>query len=357
MTPWESLEFDQHEQVCAFGDCDTGLKTIICVHSTALGPAVGGTRFYPYTSYNAALDDALRLSRAMSYKCALAGVPFGGGKAVIIGDPGALKTPQLLHAYGRCLNRIGSSFSTGEDVGTSVADCEVIREVSPYVGGTNSAGAGDPSIHTAQGVFHGLRAVVKARMNRDDLAGIHVAIQGLGSVGWRLCELLHGAGARLTVADVRGERASAAQQTFAADIVHTNAIHAVSADVFSPCALGGAIHPTTLEGLAAKAIAGAANNQLAAAWIGEELHRRGILFAPDYVINAGGVLGALEELARTPGRVQHTYAPLEKRLLHIYHRLLDIFNTAAARDLPPQTVALQMAKELLGRRQEPACSN
>lgn len=169
MAVWQSVEFDQHEQVSAFSDPDSGLRAIIAIHSTALGPAVGGTRFWPYTEERLALDDALRLSRAMSYKCALAGVPYGGGKAVIIGDPVKLKTRKLLHAYGRCINRVGSIFTTGEDVGFSVADCETLREVSPFVAGTNSAGAGDPGVHTARGVFHGLRAVIEARLDRADL--------------------------------------------------------------------------------------------------------------------------------------------------------------------------------------------
>jgi len=347
MPAWESSEFDQHEQVCCFADPASGLKAIVAIHSTRLGPAVGGTRFWPYREDRLALDDALRLSRAMSYKCALAGVPFGGGKAVIIGDPAVLKHRALLHAYGRYLNRIGSQFCTGEDVGLSVADCEIIREVSAYVAGTDSAGAGDPSIHTAQGVFHGLQAVIEARLDRQDFAGVHVAVQGLGNVGSRLCQLLHNAGARLTVADVRTERAERIAREFRAEVVSAEAIHAVEADIFAPCALGGAINERTVEQLRAKAVAGAANNQLASAEMGERLQRRNILFAPDYVINAGGVIGAAEELARVPGRSLPALDCVEVRLQRIHSRLHDIFGRAASERETPEVTAARIARDLL----------
>ncbi|MBL8267783.1 Glu/Leu/Phe/Val dehydrogenase dimerization domain-containing protein [Steroidobacter sp.] len=345
----ESSEFDQHEQVCWFADPASGLKAIVAIHSTKLGPAVGGTRFWPYPTERLAVDDALRLSRAMSYKCALAGAPFGGGKAVIVGDPGVLKTRPLLHAYGKYLNRIGTVFCTGEDVGFSVADCEIIREVSPYIAGTNSAGAGDPSIHTAQGVFHGLRAVLEARLDRDDFSGVHVAVQGLGNVGSRLCQLLAEAGARLTVADVRSERADQLARELGAQVVDAELIHAVDADIFAPCALGGIVNERTLPQIKAKAIAGAANNQLAAATLGAELQRRNILFAPDYVINAGGVIGAVEEASRVPGRAQQSLEPVEVRLLRIHERLRDIFNRAELERTTPEAMATRIAQELIAR--------
>lgn len=343
----ESSEFDQHEQVCCFAHPDSGLTAIVAIHSTRLGPAVGGTRFWPYATERLALDDALRLSRAMSYKCALAGVPFGGGKAVIIGDPGVLKTRPLLHAYGEYLNRIGSVFCTGEDVGFSVADCEIIREVSPYVAGTNSAGAGDPSIHTAQGVFHGVRAVLETRFDTDDFAGIHIGVQGLGNVGARLCQLLADAGARLTIADVRAERAERLARELGARIVDAELIHAVDADIFAPCALGGIVNERTLPQIRAKAIAGAANNQLAAAHLGAELQRRNILFAPDHMINAGGVIGAVEEASRVPGRAQQSLAPVDVRLLQIHERLRDIFNRAEIERTTPEAMATRIAQELI----------
>jgi hypothetical protein len=212
---WQSPEFDDHEQVCTFFDRRTGLLAIAAIHSTALGPAVGGTHFRPYSQ----TEEALRLSRAMSYKWALSDVSLGGGKVVIPGDPGQIKSRPLLHAYGHFLNRIGQQYSTGDDVGFSVADCEIPREVSPFVAGTASAGAGDPSIHTARGVFDGLRAVLETRFNRADFRGARFAVHGLGSVGWQVCKLLHEAGARLTVADIQSETANRARIEFAATIV------------------------------------------------------------------------------------------------------------------------------------------
>jgi len=347
MSAWESPEFDQHEQLCCFTEPNSGLKAVVAIHSTALGPAVGGTRFWPYREDRQALDDALRLSRAMSYKCALAGVPCGGGKAVIIGDPATLKTRPLLHAYGKYLNRIGNTFCTGEDVGFSVADCEIIREVSPYVAGTDSGGAGDPSIHTAQGVFHGLHAVLKTRLERDDFSGVHIAVQGLGNVGARLCQLLHEVGARLTVADVRSDRSQRIARDFGARVVDADAIHAVEADIFAPCALGGIVNERTLPQIKVQAIAGAANNQLASIGMGLELQRRNILFAPDYVINAGGVIGAAEEVARVPGRTQQALGPIDARLRTIHERLLDIFSRAKAEGTTPEAMALRVARELI----------
>jgi leucine dehydrogenase len=347
MPAWESPEFDQHEQLCFFTEPNSGLKAIVAIHSTAVGPAVGGTRFWPYRETRLALDDALRLSRAMSYKCALAGVPSGGGKAVIIGDPAALKTRPLLHAYGKYLNRIGNTFCTGEDVGFSVADCEIIREVSPFIAGTDSGGAGDPSIHTAQGVFDGLRAVLETRLERDDFHGVHVAVQGLGNVGARLCQLLHEAGARLTVADVRTARADCLARDLGARVVDADVIHAVEADIFAPCALGGVVNERTLPQIKAKAIAGAANNQLASADMGIELQRRNVLFAPDYVINAGGVIGAAEEVARVPGRTRQVLDPIDVRLRRIHERLRDIFSRAQAERTTPEAMALRIARELI----------
>ena len=291
MLPWQSPEFDDHEQVCTFFDGSTGLRAIAAIHSTALGPAVGGTRFRPYSSDEDALDDALRLSRAMSYKCALADVSLGGGKVVILGEPGQLKCQSFLHAYGHFLNRIGQQYSTGEDVGFSGADCETVREVSPFVAGTASFGAGDPSIHTARGVFHGLRAVLEVRFDRADYRGVHFAVQGLGSVGWQLCKLLHDAGGRLTVADIRSETTKRAQAQFAATIAEPNAIHEVQADVYVPCALGGVINLATVQAIRAAAIAGAANNQLESPDLGDELRRRRYSYSRlTSLINAGGVI-------------------------------------------------------------------
>jgi leucine dehydrogenase len=346
---WTSPEFDDHEQLCLFSDAETGLRAIVAIHSTALGPAAGGTRFQVYADDSLALDDALRLSRAMSYKSALAGLPCGGGKSVIIGDPDHLKTKPLLHAYGRFINRIGSTFATGEDVGMSVADIETVREVCPFVGGTSTVGAGDPSTHTAVGVLHGLRAVLECHFQRDDFKGLSVAIQGLGAVGWGVAERLHSEGARLTVADVRRANVDRAVARFGASVASPDTIHTADVDIYSPCALGGVITEQSAQTIRARAVAGAANNQLASQKAGEALAARGILFAPDYVINAGGIISSLEEYFRMPGRNGSEAVPLNQRLALIHDRLTEIFNRAASERCPPEATAEQMARELIGR--------
>ncbi len=349
MSVWASPEFDQHEQVCFFSDAASGLRAIVAIHSTALGPAAGGTRFRAYVHDDLALDDALRLSRAMSYKCALAGIPCGGGKAVILGDPARIKSRALLHAYGRFINRIGQSFATGEDVGMSVADIETIREVSPFIGGTATAGAGDPSVHTAIGVLHGLRAVLERRFGRGDFAGLRIAVQGLGAVGHGVAARLHAAGARLTVADIRPEAVAQAVAEWDAAVVPTDEIHKAEVDIYMPCALGGVITAESARSIRAGAVAGAANNQLASAEAGTILADRGILFAPDYVINAGGVISAMEEYFKMPGRAGAAPPPLDARLASIYDRLAAIFERAAAETLPPAVTAERMAREMIGR--------
>src|SRR5579883_1328227 len=264
MSAWLSEEFDQHEHVSFFADERVSLHAIVAVHSTTRGPAVGGTRFFPYAQVSEGIDDVLRLSRAMSYKCALADMPCGGGKAVLIGDPRTIKTRALLESYGGFLNRIGTTFATGEDVGMTVEDIEVIRGVCPFVAGT-SHGAGNPAVHTATGVLHGMRAVLEQRFDRSDFSGIKVGVQGLGAVGWRLAQLLHEAGAILTVADVRPELVQKAVQELGATSMASETIHEAPVDIFSPCALGGVVTVDNVPRIRARAVAGAANNQLASA--------------------------------------------------------------------------------------------
>lgn len=348
MGAWQSPEFDDHEQVCFFSDAATGLRAIVAIHSTARGPAAGGTRFKPYDSDALALDDVLRLSRAMSYKSALAGLPVGGGKAVIIGDPSALKTRELLHAFGRCIDRIGRVFATGEDVGMSVADIETIGEVTPYVGGT-STGAGDPSVHTAAGVMHGLRAVLERRFDRDDFKGMRIAVQGLGAVGWGLAERLDAAGAQLVVSDLEVSQVERARAQFGAEPCAVELIHAADVDIYSPCALGGVITEKAASEIRARAVAGSANNQLASPAAGIALADRAILFAPDYVINAGGIISALEATTRMPGRPKVALKPLDEQLAGIRPRLHEIFDRAAAEGITPEITAEHMARELIGR--------
>lgn len=349
MSIWRSAEFDDHEQVCFFSDEETGLRAIVAIHSTVRGPAGGGTRFKTYATDELAVDDALRLSRAMSYKSALAGLPIGGGKAVIIGDPGKLKTPELLMAFGRFIDRVGNVYTTGEDVGISMADVEVMNRVTRYVAGT-SDGAGDPSIHTATGVLHGLRAVAEFRLNRENFDGMKVAVQGLGSVGTRVARLLHDAGARLVVADVDPEKVKMAAREFGAEPMATEDIHAASVDIFCPCALGGTISRQTVPEIRARAVAGAANNQLASPEAGEMLAERRILFAPDYVINAGGVISGLEAFQAMPGRKPAEAIPLDLRLAGIRDRLHEIFAKADEEGVPPEVMAESMAQELIGRK-------
>lgn len=348
MSVWRSPEFDDHEQICFFTDPATSLKAIVAIHSTFLGPAAGGTRFKSYLTEDLAIDDALRLSRAMSYKSALAGMPVGGGKAVIVGEPGELKTRELLHSFGRFIDRIGHYFATGEDVGVSVADIDAIREVTPFVGGTSN-GAGDPAVHTAAGMLHGLRAVLGHKFARDDFSGLTFAIQGLGAVGWRLAELLTSAGAKLIVSDVRGDRVADALARFGAVEADIDNIHKVPADIFSPCALGAVITEQVASEISAAAVAGAANNQLATPAAGQILAQRNILFAPDYVLNAGGIISGLKAATEMPGREAVELPPLSARLAAIQTRLSNIFDRAQSEARRPEEIAEAMARELIGR--------
>ena len=297
MTLFDSPAFEGHEGVHAFSDEKSGLKCIIAVHSTARGPAAGGCRMWPFPSAEAALEDALRLSRAMSYKNAMADLELGGGKSVIIGDARSQKTPALFEAFGRAVEDVGGKYWTAEDVGVSPADLAHARKHTRYVAGLDGhpAASGDPSPVTAEGVFRGVRLCVKRALKRD-LDGVRVAIQGVGHVGAYLAEKLHAAGAKLILTDVNAEALRRVAAATDADIVAPGAIFDVEADVFAPCALGGAISLDTLPRLRARVIAGGANNQLADAAAGVELFKRGILYAPDYVINGGGIINVAGEI-------------------------------------------------------------
>jgi leucine dehydrogenase len=348
MSVWTSREFDDHEQICFFSDEKTGLRAIVAIHSTFLGPAAGGTRFKAYDAEESALDDALRLSRAMSYKSALAGMPVGGGKSVIIGDPERIKTRALLHAFGRFIDRIGNTYATGEDVGITVADIDTVAEVTGFVAGT-SGGTGDPSVHTAVGFLHGLRAVLESWFRTNSFEAARVAVQGLGAVGWRIAEHLHAAGARLVVADIRPDVVARAVRAFGATSLPTETIHSADVDIYAPCALGGVITEVSVGEIRAKAVAGAANNQLATPRAGVMLAERGILFAPDFVINAGGIISGLEAASRMPGRKPVELAPLEARLAAIHARLAEIFRRSRSDGRPPEVTAEQMARQIIGR--------
>ncbi len=342
MSVFTHPSYDGHERVVFGHDAETGLRAIIAIHNTALGPAVGGCRMWPYESDDAALEDALRLARGMTYKSALAGLPFGGGKSVIIGDSRTQKTPELMHAMGRLVDEVGGRYLVAEDVGTTVADMDIIATETKYVTGTSKSG-GNPSPYTARGVFQGIRAAVEYKLRRNDgLDGIDVAIQGLGSVGYDLARRLHEAGARLHVADLNTEALNRAADEFGATRVDTHDIHAIDVDIFAPCALGGAINDRTIGDIHAQIIAGSANNQLAERRHGAELAARGILYAPDYVTNAGGII----ELAYSPdfGR-RHDEQAIRKHIDGLYDTLLEIFARADKANAATNEIANQMAEE------------
>ena len=282
---------DDHEQVVFGHDAGSGLRCIIAVYSTALGPALGGTRFYPYSSEEEALIDVLRLSKGMAYKAACAGLDLGGGKAVIIGDPHKDKSEALLRAYGRVVESLNGRYVTACDVGTYTADLAIVARETRWATGTDvvEGGSGDSSVLTAYGTFLGIKACLQHVYTNSQVAGRHVAIQGVGKVGMKLAEHLSEEGARLTVADVNEATAALCAERFGAEVVANDKIHAVDADVFSPNALGGVINDTTLPELQCRIVAGAANNQLLEDRHADALAKAGILYAPDYVINAGGV--------------------------------------------------------------------
>ena len=345
MTLFDSPAFEGHEGVHSFFDEKTGLKTIIAVHSTARGPAAGGCRMWPYASADLALDDALRLSRAMSYKNAMADLELGGGKAVIIGDSRTMKTPALFEAFGRAVETLGGSYWTAEDVGVSPADLMNARKQTRFVAGLegHAAASGDPSPVTAEGVFRGVRLAVKRALNRD-LDGVTVAIQGVGHVGAYLAEKLHAAGAKLIMTDVNETALAEIASRTDAKIVAPGAIFDAEADVFAPCALGGAINASTLPRLKAKVIAGGANNQLADPEIGREVFERGMLYAPDYVINGGGIINVAGEIRALEQNGAFDAAWVAAKLDRLTATLEEVLDRAVTEARPTHEVANEMAK-------------
>ena len=338
MTVFQSTDFDGHEQVVYCSDKRGGLRAIIAIHNTNLGPALGGCRMWPYASEREALSDALRLSRGMTYKNALAGLDYGGGKAVVIGDPRTDKSEALLRAVGRAVDSLGGRYITAEDVGMTVHDMDVLRQVTPHARGV-SRGCGNPSPATAFGVYNGIRAAVAYKLKRNGLDGIRVAVQGLGSVGGRLCDYLTRDGARLAVADIDESRVRHAVEAHGAEAVSVAEIHGSDADVFAPCALGAILNDETIPRIKARIVAGAANNQLAEPRHGESLTARGILYAPDYVINAGGVIDVAAE-----GPDYDEDAVLA-RAAGIHDTLVGIFQRADAEGLPTSAIADRMAED------------
>ncbi len=345
---WNLPDFDAHEGVHLFHDIESGLRAVIAVHSTHLGPAAGGARYWHYADPTAAVTDALRLSRGMSYKNAMAGLPMGGGKAVLLADaPGAQKSDALLAAFGRAVDSLGGRYVTAEDVGMSDADmvkiCRETRHVAGLPVGDGAAG-GDPGPFTAFGIYLGVCAAIRRALHKDSPHGVHIAIQGCGSVGGGLARRLAADGARLTLSDVNAERVGALAAELGAEIAAPDAIASVAADVFSPNALGAGLTEASIAALQVPIVAGGANNQLATEADGQRIHDRGILFAPDYVINAGGIINvALEYLG------QGTRAEVEERIRCIPDRLEQVWEESALTNRPASMVADAMARQLIAR--------
>jgi leucine dehydrogenase len=350
MNVFDSPDFDHHEQVSFFDDKKTGLKAIIAVHSTAMGPACGGTRMYPYASADDALTDVLRLSRGMSYKNAIADLPLGGGKAVILGDPDKDKNEARLTAYADAVNALGGRYITAMDVGVGPKDMPVIARGTNYAAGFDQPGkkGGDSGPMTALGVFVGLKSAVKHKLGLDTTKGLTVAIQGLGKVGMDLARRLHAEGAKLIVADVSEDAVRRAVDAFGARQASPDTIVTTACDVLSPNALGAILNDGTVAAIEAKVVAGGANNQLARDPHGEALMQRGILYAPDFVINGGGII-------RVAGQIYDwDDQEIERRTLAIADTLTSIFERADAEHRPTNVIADTMARERIARGNAPS---
>jgi len=339
---WDLPDFNAHEAVHVFDDRVTGLRAVIAIHSTHLGPAAGGTRFWHYADSQSAITDALRLSRGMSYKNAMAGLRAGGGKAVILANPQRTKPQDILNAFARAVDSLGGKYITAQDVGISEADMVAVSKVTPYVAGLPHQG-GDPGPYTARGVYLGVQAAAKHALGTHDLTGVHVAIQGVGSVGGGLARYLAAQGAKLTLADVDADRAAALAAELNGHCVAADAIMEVEADIFSPCALGAILSADSVAALKVRAVAGGANNQLATGPEGQMLADRGILYAPDYVINAGGIINVLRQVDDADD------AEINRRIDDIPGRLSAIWHESDSSGLTPAQVADNMAQKLIGR--------
>lgn len=345
MIAFQQAAFDKHEEISFFYDGGV-MRGIIAVHSVRRGPALGGCRYWTYVDENAALTDALRLSRGMTYKAAMADLPYGGGKSVLLADPARPKDADLFLALGRAVHRLGGRYIVGEDVGVTPQDMEIVKTVTPYVAGLAGAG-GDPSEATAFGVWRGIRAVARRALHGGEptdkpLSGLRVMVQGVGAVGRTLCRYLKNDGARLLVSDLRAEVVRRVAEECAAEIVAPAAVPDADADIYAPCALGAVLNDDTIPRLRVAAVAGSANNQLAEDRHGAALAARGILFAPDYVINAGGLINAHYELAGGYDRAAAFAATAQ-----IEQRLEFLFDRSAAEGAPPHRIADLAALEKL----------
>ncbi|PVB62464.1 Glu/Leu/Phe/Val dehydrogenase dimerization domain-containing protein [Labrenzia sp. 011] len=342
-TVFDHPEMSDHEDIVFVRDKRTGLRAIIAVHDTTLGPALGGCRVWPYDNAYDALTDALRLSRGMTYKNSLAGLDLGGGKAVIIADPRKDKSVEMMEAFGRHVERLAGTYITAEDVGVSPQDMEAVARKTEHVRGTSATGLGDPSPYTALGVFTGILACARHTFGDDGLEGRTVSVQGLGHVGFDVARRLHEAGAKLVVSDIHAPAVLRATETFGAVAVDPAEAHMIEADIFVPCALGAGLNARTVPQIRARIVAGAANNQLQTPADGEALKKRGILYAPDYVINAGGVISIA---LATPGGND---ARVREKTEAIGDTLAAIFERAAREETTPERVADAMAEERLAK--------
>jgi len=343
------LSFNDHEQIVFCQDKDTGLKAIIGVHNTILGPALGGTRMYDYNTEWEALNDVLRLSRGMTYKAAITGLNLGGGKAVIIGNPRTDKTPELMKRFGKFVNTLGGKYYTAEDVGMETSDMDTVREVTPYVTGISESkgGAGNPSPVTAYGVYMGMKASAKFTYGNDSLEGKKVLVEGIGHVGEELVRLISEEGANVVMTDINEERLEIVHEKYGATIYRGVDFYGEAADIYAPCALGATVNNETIAKLKAKIIAGAANNQLANENIhGLALQEKEIVYAPDFLINAGGIINVYAEIEGY-GRDQ-----IKEKTENIYNTTLDILHKAKATGLTTNESALSIAEERIANRKK-----
>jgi len=339
MAVFNLRDYDDHEQVVFCKDVESGLEAVICIHSTALGPAVGGCRMWEYNSDEGALIDALRLSRGMSYKNALAGLKMGGGKSVIIGNSRTMKSEALFRAFGRFIENLNGQYISAEDVGINPSDMAIVHKETNHVVGLEGR-SGDPSPVTAYGVYKGMKAAAKHRLGRDDLSGLKIAVQGLGHVGYYLCEHLKNEGAELIVTDINKESVDRVVSNLGATAVDPDDIYSQNVDIYAPCALGATINDVTLPQLKCSIVAGAANNQLSEDRHGEQLKKQGILYTPDYVINAGGIINVSFE---TEGKEYSKQDALNK-VDEIYGTLLEIFEIADSEQKTTNNVADELAR-------------
>ncbi|MEG9297358.1 branched-chain amino acid dehydrogenase [Mangrovibacillus sp. Mu-81] len=335
------MENYDYEQLVFCQDEVSGLKAIIAIHDTTLGPALGGTRMWTYESEEAAIEDALRLARGMTYKNAAAGLNLGGGKTVIIGDPRKDKNEEMFRAFGRYIQGLNGRYITAEDVGTTVADMDLIHEETDYVTGISPAfgSSGNPSPVTAYGVYRGMKAAAKAAFGTDSLEGKTIAVQGVGNVAYNMCKHLHEEGANLIVTDIHKESVDRAVNDFGAKAVDPSEIYSVDCDIFAPCALGAIINDETISQIKAKVIAGAANNQLKETRHGDAIHEMGIVYAPDYVINAGGVINVADEL------YGYNSERAMKKVEQVYNNVERVIEIAKRDNVPTYVAADRMAEE------------